>query len=285
MSFPDYLKKGQVIDLEIEISGKRPKYMSKVEDISDTTLTIRILEDDFNINDISTGTKGTVWGKRGGLKYSLNAEIESIENSSVIKLKYIPSRSNLRVDAFIIFQYNKITEEKFLEKRIKYIQHMTTDSESYAFAPSRYISEDVETQTNIPPEIISELNSINRKLDFIIKHLEKSGEENIFNREPEEVNISGSGIRFKSNEDFKAGEFLDIKLVLPISSGIIIELIGQVVRCNSLSEKAADSDEKLNEVAVEFAAINEDDREFIIRYVFKRQRELLRAEEDSSSYV
>jgi len=259
--------------------------MSKVEDISDTALTIKIIEDDFNINDVSTGTKVTIWGKRGGLKYSLNAEIDSIENSSVIQLKHIHSRSNLRVDAFIIFQYNKITEEKFFEKRKKYIQHMTSDSESSVFAPARYVSEDVETQTNIPPEIINEINSIHRKLDFIIKHLGGVEEENIFNREPVEVNISGSGLGFKCSEDYKPEDYLDIKLVLPISSGIIIELIGQVVRCNSLSEKTADSDERLNEIAVKFAAVNEDDREFIIRYVFKRQRELLRAEENDPAHA
>lgn len=283
MRFIDYLEKGQSIDFEIEKADQRPKYMARVEDISDTSLVIRIIEDDFNIDEVSPGIKGIIWGKRKELKYSINVTVDSIENSSLISLKYIPSRTHLRVDAFLIIEYNKITEENFLEKRKRYIQHMSPDREGYVFIPSRNISEDIESQTNLPPEIINEIQGIHRKLDFIIRLLGKSDKENIFNREPVEVNLSGSGMKFRCKEGFVSGDFLDIKLVLPISSGILIELIGQVVRCNSLIEEKTDSVKGLNEVAIKFIAINEDDREFIIRYIFKRQRELLRAEEDNSA--
>ena len=93
-----------------------------------------------------------------------------------------------------------------------------------------------------------------------------------------EINISGSGLKFKSQDSINEGDFLDIKLVLPIASGVIIELIGEVVHVEGSSEKNDASQPDMKDIAVKFAAINEDDREFIIRYVFKRQRELLRAE-------
>ena len=101
--------------------------------------------------------------------------------------------------------------------------------------------------------------------------------------EQTEVNLSGSGMKFKTCDNLKPGDFLDMKMVIPMSSGIVIEFIAEVVRGvktsdNSINEK---SDEK--EIAVKFVAINEDDREMIIRYTFKRQRELLRAYESFSA--
>ncbi len=280
MSFTDYIEKGQVIDLEIELSDTHPIYAARVEEISDSIISVKIIDTDFTAENDFAKKKGIIWGKKKGLKYSFYVIIESIKNSSVFLLKHIPSRSHLRIDAFLIFEYKEITDTGVLQKRKKYIHTMSPDSEGYVFTPSRTISDETDLQTSIPPELINEINSIHRKLDFIIKFLGKTDQENIFNKDPEEVNISGSGMRFTTTEEYKPGDFLDIKLVLPISSGIIIETIGQVVRVNTLADAVQKNDAVRYAIAVKFITINEDDREFIIRYVFKRQRELLRTEEE-----
>ncbi len=275
MSFHDYVQQGQTVDFEIELSGKRPKYLARVADISDEVLKISFIEKDYNKDDIGRETKGIIWGKKRGLQYSLYVEVQDVDyEHHEITLKHVPSRTHLRVDAFIKLDYKKISEEELQEKRKKYILNMAGDSEAYLIHQQRLLSEEFESQASIPPEIINEIHSINRKLDFIIKIIGRQDEENIFNKKPIEVNLSGSGIRFHSQDVFSEKDYLDMSIVLPVSSGIMIEMIGEVVRCAPL-----DNDEAVNDIAIKFVAINEDDRECIIRYVFKRQRELLRAEE------
>jgi len=72
-------------------------------------------------------------------------------------------------------------------------------------------------------------------------------------------------------------------MVLPISSGVLIEFIAEVVRVVRSTDTVLNGDDGANEISVKYAAINEDDREMIIRYTFKRQRELLRAFESKSA--
>jgi hypothetical protein len=279
VSVSNYFQVSQILDFEIEKGDKRRKLMSRVKNIANEEFSINIIEDDFNINDITTGMKGIVIGKKRGLKFSIHVEVDSIMPPSTVQLRQIHSRSeHLRIDAFISFKYNKISEKEFQIKRKQYVQTMTTDGDSSLLASSRYINDDLEIQQAIPPEIINEIHSIHRKLDFILKIISKPDDDNIFNREPEEINISGSGFKFKSADNLKSGDYLDIKLVLPIASGVIIELIGEVVHVVRSSDKNDASLPDMKDIGVTFAAINADDREFIIRYVFKRQRELLRAE-------
>ncbi len=281
MSFLDYFKKDQHIDFEIVTDGIERKYSSIVDEISETAIIIRITEDDFNIKQFKPGSKGVVSGKRKELQFSLDVEIVTVKKPSCIELKRIPSRSYLRVNAFIIMEYKKITDKSEFEKRKKYILNMSSDCEDYLFSSTHQGSEEIEPASSIPSEMLSEIHSIHRKLDYIIKLLGKSDEENIFNRDLVDVNLSGSGIKFKCMDELQPGDCLDIKLVLPVSSRIIIELIGEIVRTVRLSEQDEPSVDNRYESAVKFAVINEDDREFIIRYVFRRQRELLRAEEST----
>ena len=279
MNVSDYFQVSQILDLEIDKGDKRPKLMSRVESISTDGFSVNIIEDDFDVKDITTGMKGIVIGKKRGLKFSVHVEVETIIPPSRVQLRQIHSRSQyLRIDAFIAFKYKKINDDEFQSKRKQYVQTMTTDGDTSLLASSRYMSDDLEIQQAIPPEIINEIHSIHRKLDFILKIISKPEDDNIFNREPEEINISGSGLKFKSADNLKPGDYLDIKLVLPIASGVIIELIGEVVHVERSSESNEALPQDIQDIAVKFAAINEDDREFIIRYVFKRQRELLRAE-------
>lgn len=281
MSFNNYLEKGQAIELEIEYKDRRQTYQAQIEEAANGKVVVAVHDPSFKAEEIEPDTKGIVWGKKHGLRYSLYVVIESAAGPHSIILKHVPTRTHLRIDAYIIIEHKTITDDLYLQRRRKYIQNMTPDREGYLFTPTRGLTEEGELQATIPPELISEIVNIHRKLDLIIKLVGKSGRETVFNKEPQEVNISGSGLRFNSSTEYTPGAYLDMKLVLPVSSGILIELIGQVVRVvnRGIQERAAQ--EPAYETAVKFTTINEDDRECIIRYVFKRQRELLRSEEDT----
>ncbi len=68
-----------------------------------------------------------------------------------------------------------------------------------------------------------------------------------------------------------------------MSTAIVIDFISEVVRVIKSAGNPGSNDPESSEIAVKYVAINEDDREMIIRYTFKRQRELLRASEGSSN--
>ena len=64
MNFSDYLHSGQVVDLELEIRSKSPKYTVRVEEILDNTLAVALLDAEPSSGDWQTGTKGIIWSSK-----------------------------------------------------------------------------------------------------------------------------------------------------------------------------------------------------------------------------
>ena len=85
------------------------------------------------------------------------------------------------------------------------------------------------------------------------------------------VNLSGSGIRFFSQESFPVDSLLTLRLIL--RPFIPIQAVGKVLRITSRKEgrKTLGFD-----VAVEFTHIVPDDREAIIRHILRSQATLQR---------
>lgn len=129
-------------------------------------------------------------------------------------------------------------------------------------------------QINISDDIINTglweiLVSIDSKLEFILEKLCLK-DEGFLNVPTKRVNISASGIRVETNDAFKEGDMVEIKMLLPSYHPIGIITYGQVVRVNKI-------DDELKEVAMHFVNMEDDIRDEIIWYTLNRQRELLRA--------
>ena len=84
------------------------------------------------------------------------------------------------------------------------------------------------------------------------------------------VNLSGSGIRFVSDQDFPVGSFLILRIIL--RPFIPIQAVGKILRVRSVR----DGEEERFEIAVEFSEIAEADREAIIRHILRAQATLQR---------
>ena len=111
------------------------------------------------------------------------------------------------------------------------------------------------------------LFDINQKLNILLNYV---SEKNGFNiPEAREVNISGGGLRFLTNDRFDSGDRLVLKTFLPTYAHVI-KLRCEVVRCEPLG--------KGYEVAVRYTDLDETTRDKIIKYIFARQRKLLRTE-------
>jgi len=83
------------------------------------------------------------------------------------------------------------------------------------------------------------------------------------------VNISGAGLRFRSSQPFRPGQILALALLLPLEVPVLVRALGRVVRTHPARGG-------VQEVAVEFTQIREEDRERLVRYVFELEREALR---------
>ena len=113
------------------------------------------------------------------------------------------------------------------------------------------------------------LKIINNKLDAILSALNlREKEQQCFHSR--KANISGSGISFDSEELYAHGDLVEIKLMLPnLSEAIVYVMYGEIVR---VEEDPGGS----RTTSIKFTEIDEDIRERIVKFVFEKQRELLR---------
>lgn len=120
------------------------------------------------------------------------------------------------------------------------------------------------------PQAWKLLLDINAKLDFILEktYLESEG---LTQATGMPVTISASGVRLELSEIFSVGEIAEIKMSLPMYPPAVIVAIGEVVRVAALKNGRTD-------VAFRFINMEEDVRDVIIQYTFKRQREVKRKE-------
>jgi len=114
---------------------------------------------------------------------------------------------------------------------------------------------------------------INRKLDLLIHMFLADDFKALMNSTPKDVNISASGIRFIADRSHDMGDVIEIRLILPTVPLLFVRMLGEVIR-----QKAVTSTPQTERyaVAVRFLKVDPETREDIIRYLFRRQREVLR---------
>jgi len=109
---------------------------------------------------------------------------------------------------------------------------------------------------------------LNAKMDSIIRMLAFQTKD-YCSLQIEEVNISAGGLSTNTSGDFKSGDMVEIRLMLPTTPYTIFYIYGNVVKVEKIAEGR-------RRISVEFILIDEDIREQIVKYVFERQREILR---------
>lgn len=117
-------------------------------------------------------------------------------------------------------------------------------------------------------QVITEwLKTINTKLNSIIRmltlHQEGFNQLNI-----KKVNISGGGMSFNADKSFSPGDILEIKAMLTMQYPLALFLYGEVVDVNKRNPEY--------DTSVHFFAIDDFIRDEVIRFVFEREREILR---------
>lgn len=121
------------------------------------------------------------------------------------------------------------------------------------------------------PEIVSCLETINDKLDMLIR-LMALGESGLPDQPTHDVSLSGSGFSFHHDDALVEGTQLDITLLL-FPEFLVVRALAVVVHCVGAPEAAAP---RRHTIGVDFTHIRESDREMVVRHVLQRQSSLLR---------
>jgi hypothetical protein len=137
---------------------------------------------------------------------------------------------------------------------------------------SELMFDEIEPKPEENPKLYEFLFDINQKLNILLNHI---SEKNGFNMpEAREVNISGGGLRFFSKEAFASGQKLVLKTFLPVYAHVI-KIKCEVVR--SLPNEGGGYS-----VAVKYVDMDETTRDKIIKYIFAKQRRVLRTEKGTT---
>lgn len=128
--------------------------------------------------------------------------------------------------------------------------------------------------TSILPELENAqleawFNMINEKLDLIIRLLRAQADG--FQSLPyKAVNISGSGISFSVHEELRVGDVMEIKMVLSCYNfhPLYLCVYAEVVRVERQTSGYV--------IAARYVKMDNKIRDEIVRFVFEREREILR---------
>lgn len=168
--------------------------------------------------------------------------------------RYGKMREFSRVDAYIPFEARIVLPENWPNIRAK----ITGETVLAGF----------QSLPEIEDKQLSDwMNMLNTKLDTIINLLtfQRDGFCSLpFSR----VNISGGGMSFSSRENYKTGDILEFKIMLPMLPPVALYIYGEVVTVEKQIENY--------HVAVKFIAMDDEIRDEIVKFVFKTQREILR---------
>ena len=165
-------------------------------------------------------------------------------------------REYSRVDAYIPFEYRIVANE---EK-----DHIQSRISGDAAAPELRPILDIGDRDYIFGEW---LKILNLKLDTVIRLITLQ-REGFFGLPFKAVNISGGGMSFLLPQPIAPGVILEIKLMLTRNQPIAMCLYGEVA-------KSVPRDDNYL-IAVRYVRMDVSIRDEIIRFVFEREREIIR---------
>lgn len=180
-------------------------------------------------------------------------------------------RGSVRVDVSFPVSFDLVSENDYEKIKNVIVSHRTGDREGDLMPLLG-----VEELESLDITVAKIWLSMNSKLDYIIKLLKQRG-EGVEEKEGLCKDISGKGIKMIYKGNLSDGQYIHLRIHPPTFPPLSVVALGKILR----AERTAICREGEIETAVEFDTIHEDDREEIISYVFKRQRELLRARREA----
>ncbi len=251
----DEISTGSILDVSFSNGKKIIKTSGCVTKISGDTIVINLEITDKNMT-LPVGAD--IFVSKEAILFSA----VDTKDFPEMRIKKVKSRSDVRVDDILKIDYKKISRDNY-EKRQNAQEAFFAD----IFGNLYNTPEIDEVNNTLLYELLYQTNL---KLDRILDILEGENGGKYRSTDYECVNISGSGMRFNTEQEFEVEDIVALRVYLPLVSQTHLNLLGKV-----RSVKETDTVGKYN-ISVTFIDIAEDVREKIIKYTFKKQRELLR---------
>ncbi len=189
------------------------------------------------------------------------------------------NREAVRIPDTFTINYNIITQEEFDRKAPHYIGRRTinrTPSKQKTSALSFDWSH-IEDEVEFDPVLVKILFYLDQRIDVILANQEEILKKLKKDDIPDEstsgecIDISATGINILIKEKLDEDALLELTLAPPNNPAIHITALCKLIRiCPSKDNKTSSF-----EASLTFTAINEDDREELIKYIFQRQREMI----------
>jgi hypothetical protein len=186
----------------------------------------------------------------------------------------VEERDFVRIDTLLPLHYQPLTPSAYRREKSRILTARQARVNPFLQLMERWGSQDEQGVRGGELErlIVPVLAAMNEKLDHLLAILNPSDPMALRFEAPQTVNISGSGVGLILEETFPLDTALDLELLLPFAFPLIVKAIGRINRVEPL-----DADHQQWYIGTQFDVIREEDREAIIRYIFREQRVALRA--------
>lgn len=191
----------------------------------------------------------------------------------------IEKREHVRVETALPVRYKVLSDEAYegARKRIMLQPGALWRGEEPALGADLDLDRLTDTPgfngAGIDPAMAGVLGVLDRKLNLILRLLAENQSAALPEDPSTPVNLSGGGLMMTIPDPLEAGQKLEMHITLAAFPPVRIGAIGEIVRVVPSEDHGATGH---YDAAIKFVDIKEDDRETIIRYVFKRQRHALR---------
>jgi hypothetical protein len=168
-------------------------------------------------------------------------------------------QSSYRVEDVLLIALKKI-EDASCTKAMIY-------SGFYSGIGLSVLEEDLPDET-ISPKLWKKLISIDAKLNSILEKLIQNSDG--FNQaQNRQVSISEEDMRVLTSNDFVTGDFVEIKMLLPVNTPVWIILYGRVLHVGIVTSEQ-------HEIWIQFSEMADDVKQIMGYYLMNRQREIVR---------
>jgi c-di-GMP-binding flagellar brake protein YcgR len=263
------LEKGQHIALRFAIGVEEKEFLGVVRsfDLDQGLISLEVDGQTAEKTHFVPGQMATIVGKTPGLDLDIPCVMTVQSQFPILTCREVDRRNHLRVNAFLHVEYRRVDRALYEADQEGFLVRI---KEEMSRGANLFVGfEDEPDAEGLSPKVLYILENMSRKLDRILSLLEKDRDGESMGVIP--VNISGSGIRFAARDKIKAKGLLAIRVVLPLSPPVSAVFLAEARRVRETANG-------LFETAAEFVAIEEADRERIVRYAFKRMRESIRSQ-------
>ncbi|MBN1828931.1 MAG: PilZ domain-containing protein [Deltaproteobacteria bacterium] len=250
----DDLNVGDMLDVSFTLN-RTVDTTGRVISLNEKNAVIQLNVNDEKMTPV-TGTDIYILGK------GLLLNVDDTVNFPNIAATVVTEREYARVDDFLKIDYALLTDDP----KQNGASRLELFNKIFGCLPKVPEAESVDLKT-----LYNLLCQVNWKLDQIMESLPRekaSSASSVYNR----VNISASGLRFITDQPLAEGDTVAMRIHLPATGSLIspLDLTATVVSSSKSSE------ENRHIVSLKFTDLSEDNEEAIMKYVFRRQREVLR---------